>query len=348
MAWSRQDFVLPRMALVTFSFAFDISVKIFHAAQDGIELAHVLERPNLQYIGHTRQVCVLYASTPQDRLHRVLSSQQEAVATGCTGTHVQAEDGTDWVVVGQPCDGSFAFASVGWAAMELKLLDHKDLLEPEPQSDFDVLTAAQLQELRKQFSTKHATTTVKRSVPEQMTVDGVPVTLYKSFMFNTDTTCGFHAGLEVTKDSKEGTLRVVLCSKPLTSSHHFALIEFHDGGFEFMTLRPTGPVSVMQPPRMASAEKFKQISKVDLSLRVRASFKDSLAKSITQKAVQVAPHLELGSRRPSTASSQPPAKKSKVQESGETADNDEQVLIETMRVCTTNISICAFVVSARL
>ena len=319
MAWSRQDFVLPRMALVTFSFAFDISVKIFHAAQDGIELAHVLERPNLQYIGHTRQVCVLYASTPQDRLHRVLSSQQEAVATGCTGTHVQAEDGTDWVVVGQPCDGSFAFASVGWAAMELKLLDHKDLLEPEPQSDFDVLTA-----------------------------DGVPVTLYKSFMFNTDTTCGFHAGLEVTKDSKEGTLRVVLCSKPLTSSHHFALIEFHDGGFEFMTLRPTGPVSVMQPPRMASAEKFKQISKVDLSLRVRASFKDSLAKSITQKAVQVAPHLELGSRRPSTASSQPPAKKSKVQESGETADNDEQVLIETMRVCTTNISICAFVVSARL
>ena len=61
MAWSRQDFVLPRMALVTFSFAFDISVKIFHKAQDGIELAHVLERPQLQYVGHTRQVCVLHA-----------------------------------------------------------------------------------------------------------------------------------------------------------------------------------------------------------------------------------------------------------------------------------------------
>ena len=99
---------------------------------------------------------------------------------------------------------------------------------------------------------------------------------------------------------------------------------------------------------MASAEQFKHISQVDLSLRVWASFKDSLAKAITQKAVQVAPHLELGSRQPSTASSQPSAKKSKVQESGETADNDAQVLIETMRVFARRMWACAFVVSARL
>jgi hypothetical protein len=76
-------------------------------------------------------------------------------------------------------------------------------------------------------------------------------------------------------------LRVIICSKALTSNHHVAFLEYDDGTYEFTTLRGQGPVKSKEP---ATKEYSAPMSRAPLVDRIREHFKDSLEKAATFRA----------------------------------------------------------------